>query len=816
METAVFLAPIVLSGFIAALIIGFIYKYLGQAIGWIVALLPLAIFTFFAAQTASIAKGNVLTSEWVWVPSLNLNFSFFADGFSLLMVLIISGIGTLIMIYAGGYLKGDARIGRFYVTILIFMAAMLGVVLSDSIMLLFVFWELTSISSYMLIGFNHETDQSRSSARQALLVTGSGGLALLAGLVLLGNAAGSWQLTALLEQGTAVQAHPHYLPALLLILAGAFTKSAQFPFHFWLPNAMAAPTPVSAYLHSATMVKAGIYLLGRLYPVLGGSEIWFYSLTTVGVITAVLGAYLSWQQTDLKRILAYSTVSALGTLTMLLGLNLEIAVETAVLFLLVHSLYKGALFMAAGAIDHETGTRDVRRLGGLARLMPFTLVGVALAAVSMSGLPPMLGFISKELMYEATLELEVGSFLITGLTVLTNLFMVTAAAIVLIVPFFGKVEADTAKPHHAAPVSLWLGPLLLGVIALVFGLFSTSPFVEKQLMSAALTAVSGHKAEAHLGLWHGITPMLILSAVTVTLGGLLFAVHRRLRPVVNDLDVTLARFGPENGYEKGLDGLLTFAARTTQLLQNGRLSYYIRYIVLTLVGLVGFTMVLFGAFAIIEVPTSPRFYETIIALSIIFGAFTVVFATSRLFAVAGLGVVGYGIALMFLLFSAPDLAMTQFSIETLTVILFVVVLFRLPRFEAISSRRSRIGDAIFATLFGSLMMGLVLMSTAVPHSFEIADYFAQNSYIAAQGRNIVNVILVDFRGADTMVEIAVLTVAAFGVYGLLRSQNKDEEATPEPISRRTQLLNAEQPAAVNASPFPEDMFVSNTQKEKED
>lgn len=782
--------PLILSGFIAAIVIGFVYQYLGRALGWIVALLPLSIFSILATQVRAVGTGSVFTPRIEWVPSLDIALSFRIDGLSLLMGLIVSGVGTLIMIYAGGYLHGDGRIGRFYVTILVFMAAMLGVVFADNILLLFIFWELTSISSYMLIGFNHEAEYSRNSARQALLVTGSGGLALLAGLILLGNMAGSWELSAILAEGTAVHAHPQYLAALILILLGAFTKSAQFPFHFWLPNAMAAPTPVSAYLHSATMVKAGVYLVARLNPVLGGTEVWFYVVTTFGLVTAVIGAYLSWQQTDLKRIMAYSTVSALGTLMMLLGLNLKLAAETAVVFLLVHSLYKGALFMTAGSIDHETGTRDVRKLGGMARLMPFTLVGVALAAISMSGLPPMLGFISKELMYESTLELETGMVIVTAFTVLTNVFMVTAAAIVLIVPFFGKVTEETAKPHHEAPLSMWLGPVVLGVLALVFGLFSTTDLVEDWLIGSAFTAVYGKTAEAHLGLWHGITPYLILSIITVTLGLVLFAVHTRLRPVVNRWDTAVSRFGPEQGYEVGLQGLLDLADTLTITLQNGKLRYYILFVIGTLVVLVGGTFAILDARETLTSLTELRIYELIIAIIIISGAFTVVFARGRLFAVAGLGVVGYGIALMYILLSAPDLAMTQFSIETLTVLLFVLVLFRLPRFETMSSTRSRIRDTIVASAFGVIMAMLVLSANAVPTENEISAYFTENSYTVAQGRNIVNVILVDYRGADTMVEIAVLGVAALGVYGLLKAQsNRKKEAEVEQAIRQSELPN---------------------------
>jgi multicomponent Na+:H+ antiporter subunit A len=794
------LLAVVFSGFGLAMVLALVHRWLGRAIGWVAALLPLSIFVFLALQLPHVADGEPLHAVFEWVPSLGISLSFYADGLSLLLALIVSGVGTLLFVYAGGYLAGDRQLGRFFVIILVFMAAMLGVVLADNIFLLFIFWELTSISSYLLIGFKHEYESSRNSARQALLVTGTGGLALLAGLILLGIAGGSFEFSALLSQGEAVQASPLYLPALILILLGAFTKSAQFPFHFWLPNAMAAPTPVSAYLHSATMVKAGVYLLARVSPIFSGTDVWFAALVIVGGATALLGAWLSWQQTDLKRILAYSTVSALGTLVLFLGIGSKFAVKTAVLFLLVHSLYKGALFMAAGAIDHETGTRDVRKLGGLARLMPVTMVGVGLAAVSMAGLPPLLGFISKELMYETTLEAPNFALPLTVAVLATNVFMVAAAAIVLIVPFFGeKDKLENASHVHEVPMSMWLGPAVLGIVALSTGLFSNAHLFADGLIGGAVTAVYHRPVEVHLGLFHGFTPMLQLSIVTVTLGAILFALHRRLRPGVVGLDTAVSRIGPEQWYEQGLHGLLGLASRVTRVLQNGYLRYYILFVMGTALTLVGLTLLRQDAITLPAVETPVRFVDGVIALAMIVGTLIVVTARSRLFAVAGLGLVGYGMAMLFILFSAPDLAMTQFAIETLTVILFVLVLFRLPTFETISVKAVRVRDGLVSLAVGTMMASLVLASKAFDAPTPLSDFFAANSYELAQGRNIVNVILVDFRGADTMVEITVLTVAAIGVYGLLRSEKVAEQeevvetAVPEEIPQTGGVLPAPVP-----------------------
>ncbi|MBI2088067.1 MAG: NADH-quinone oxidoreductase subunit L, partial [Deltaproteobacteria bacterium] len=367
----------VLSGFAAALLAPWIDRVGRGRTGWIIAVLPATLFAYFATFVASIRNGEVIRQSHAWIPSLGIDLSFTADGLSVLFALLISGIGALVVVYAGGYLAGHPQLGRFFSYLLLFMSAMLGLVLADNVIALFVFWELTTLSSYLLIGFDHEREAARSAALKSLLVTGIGGLALLAGLILLAQAGGSPELSALAKHGDAIRSHPLYAPILALILAGAFTKSAQVPFHFWLPAAMEAPTPVSAYLHSATMVKAGVYLLARLNPVLGGTDPWLFTVTTTGAVTMVVGAWMALQRTDLKLILAYSTVSALGVLTMLLGLGTPLAIKAASVFLLGHALYKGALFLIAGAVDHETGTRSFDRLGGLKKAMPLTALAAA-------------------------------------------------------------------------------------------------------------------------------------------------------------------------------------------------------------------------------------------------------------------------------------------------------------------------------------------------------------------------------------------------------------------------------------------------------
>ncbi len=765
------LIPALLSGYTLSLFAPWLNRALRQITGWVIALLPLTLFIYFATLINDVASGKVLGAYFEWVPSLNVNLSFVVDGWGLFMALIVTGIGTLVIIYASSYLKGHAEIGRFYTFILIFMASMLVLVLADNVFLMFMGWELTSIASFFLIGFYHEKEKSQKSALQALLVTGSGGLAMLVGLVGLTIITGTASFQQIQSERELILQSGYYLPILILILLGAFTKSAQFPFHFWLPNAMAGPAPVSTYLHSATMVKAGIYLLARLNPTLGGTEAWVIALGSAGAITALLGAWLSWQKTDLKTILAYSTISALGTLVLLIGVGTKLALETAVIFLLVHAFYKGGLFMVAGIIDHETGTRDVRELGGLRHLMPYTFVGVLLAALSMAGLPPLLGFVGKELMYETALELPEFSLLLLGVLLLTNILMVTAAAILVIRPFFGQIKE--AKPHHPTPFNMWFGPIVLGIGALGLGLAVSTEFVGGQLLMPAISAVAGTEIHGHFALWHGLTPMLGLSLMTLLGGVGMFAISGRLQTIILDKNISITKLGPERWYQWALDGMLATAKGFTTVFQNGKLRYYLLYVMCTLLVLVGGTFVFIGNVAWQNLGiTQFHIPEVILSLVILAAIGVVVRVESRLTAVAALGVVGYGIAVFYILFSAPDLAMTQFAIETLTVILFVLVLYRLPRFERYSASRTRVRDAFVAGFVGLLMAGLTLATQTAPGSTVLTDYFAENTYKLAKGHNIVNVILVDFRGFDTMVEITVLSVAAIGVYALLKSRPK--------------------------------------------
>jgi multicomponent Na+:H+ antiporter subunit A len=587
--------------------------------------LQLGLLVFFYRYVPQVAAGGVLSEEAAWVPALGVTLAFRLDGLSLLFALLITGIGALVVVYAGGYIAGHAHLGCFYLLLLGFLSSMLGLVLADNLLALFLFWELTSITSYLLIGFENEKPDVRSAALQAFLVTGGGGLAMLGGIVLLGMAGGSYQISSLVEAGSSLSTHRFFLPALLLILLGAFTKSAQFPFHFWLPNAMAAPAPVSAYLHSATMVKAGVYLLARLYPVFSASAWWQGIVTGVGLASMLVGAFLALNSSDLKRILAYSTISSLGTMTMLLGFGSHAAAKAAIVFLLAHALYKGALFMLAGAIDHNTGTRDVDKLGGLRARMPLLAGLTVLAALSLAGLGPLVSFIGKELLFEAALAVGAGGstqgagWLVVTAAVLSSAVSVSLALILVLRPFFGAAK-PTHHPSHDPPLALWLGPAVLGGLGLAMGLLPG--WVAKNLAQPAVRAVVNDALDVKLSLWHGLNPALGLSALAIALGALLYLDWDRWRKGVRRLE-SVFRWGPETAYSWSIDILNWMAAAQTRLLQNGYLRFYLLIIILATVLLTGSFLFLQGGLHWPERWSEVYGYEAALALLIVIAAFAV-------------------------------------------------------------------------------------------------------------------------------------------------------------------------------------------------
>ena len=724
-----------------------------------------ALFTYFAQMVPVIAAGDTLRFVWSWVPSLGVNISFLIDGLSLTFALLITGIGAVVMLYSARYLAGHHHQARFSFFLTSFMLAMLGVVLSDNLLGLFVFWELTTITSYLLIGFSHTTRKSRRSALQALLVTGTGGLALLAGIVLIGNVAGTFEMSEIRAMPGVLTQSVLYLPILLLVLLATFTKSAQMPFHFWLPNAMAAPTPVSAYLHSATMVKAGVYLMARMHPSLSGTDVWLWTLTIAGAITMVFASVMALRQIDLKLALAYTTLMALGALTLLLGNDSAYTITAAATFLIVHSLYKAALFLVVGILDNQTGTRDANKLFGLARAMPVTATAAAIAAFSMAGFPPFLGFIGKELKYAGAIAVASEPFFVAGAVLISSALMVAIAGIVSFRPFWSKSGAPLPNIQEA-PWPMLVGPVVLAALGALFGIYPD--LLANMLVNPTVEAILGPAQEAKpLQLWAGVNLPLALSVATFVLGFTIYYYKIRLRTWLIKQGDRAPSF--DNGWDRLLAAVLAGAKWQTRLLQTGVLRRYMFVTFGTALVALASTLMIKDAFTPAMQFPDVQITDWLVFLLVLLGAALTVITTSRITAIAGLGVVGIGMAMIFILYSAPDVAITQLLVETLVVVLFAAAALRLPEMgsEPISRRPL---DAILAIGLGVTTTAILLMVTAGPIDLELTNFFQTASWPKAYGQNIVNVILVDFRALDTFGEIAVVLVAAISSYALLKSK----------------------------------------------
>lgn len=746
----------------------------GRHAAWLLGLISAAGFAMFLTYAPLTASGGELFLTINWLPELYLNFSLYLDGLSLFFALLITGMGALVLVFAGKYMQPYPFKHRFFFLIILFEFAMLSLVLSGNLFTMFVFWELTSVTSFLLVGFNHEKPEARNAALQALLITVSGGLAMMAGFIMLGQAAGSLEIPELLKSGALIRNHPHYLPALLLILAGAFTKSAQFPFHFWLPGAMQAPSPVSAFLHSATMVKAGIYLLMRLSPVMGGTPEWKYVLTITGAITMLLGGYFAYSQTDFKKVLAYTTISALGILVLMLGVDTDISIKAAIIFLLVHALYKGALFMIAGLIDKSAGSRDLRKLGGLFRVMPVAAVAAIISLLSMAGLPPMIGFIGKELIYEAKIGLpDIGNFLLAA-GVLTNVIMVAISLALIFNLFLGPLKYPGERPRRPA-LALRIGPMILASVSLVFGLFPST--VADLLLRPAITSIRPGIGTLKLALWHGFNEVLLVSFVTVAAGVALFLLYRKVNPVLTRFNNEVITFRFADAFNKGLDFFLSLTKKKTALVQSGYQRYYLMAIFVMTSALAWYQIAYSWKAPEFIAVTPPGFYELMIVAVIAASTIYAALAKSRLAAILSLGTTGYGIALLFIIYGAIDVAITMILTETLVLVLFMAVIYHLPKFTNFSSKMSRLRDAAIALLAGGFMTGLVLKAGQINLNPKISEFYTENALSMAHGKNTVNVILVDFRALDTLGEITVLVIAAIGVTALLKLITKKGSAT---------------------------------------
>ena len=779
---------VVLLPLLGAVLAPLLHHVMRAHAGWVLALIPAWGFVALYGLAPELAGGATLRVAWDWAPSWDLKLSFLIDGLSLTFGLAIAGVGAFVLLYSGSYLKGHVHQGRFLAYLLGFMAAMQGLVLADNLVALYLFWELTSVASFLLIGFDHSRQAARRAATQALVVTGIGGLALLAAGVGIALISGSWDLSG----AAALKGLPAYPVLVVLVLLAAFTKSAQLPFHFWLPNAMEAPTPVSAYLHSATMVQAGVYLVARMTPHLGGEPMWNATLMLFGGATLLWGGVQAFRQTDLKQMLAQTTLASLGLLMLLLGAGSTLAITAAVLYFVAHALYKAAFFLVAGAIDHGTGTRDITVLGGLRDPMTLTFIAAIMAAIGMLGVPPLVGFFAKEEMYAAFAGGDPGAVLALVALIAGNALLGGVALVVLIRPFMGQLLPTPIAPHEAS-LAMLAGPLVMGIGGIALGFFPG--ITGDQLVVPAVSAILGG-AEAHPHF--AIDPMSLAFWLSVATWVLAYIAFRYA-----DAGRTLLRAGAarlswsfDRGFDQAYFGLVRFAGWLTRVLHHGSLERYLIVVFIALGCAAAGPLWLMNGWPSFAVAWDATFYELGIMLVAVLGLALVVGARTRLMGILALGVQGAAVALLFLFYGAPDLGFTQFMVEIVSVVILALVMTRL-NLDARDQRPledwARDGAvALFAGLSVTMLLFRVLEE---PLSSLLPDFFDRTSLPLAHGRNVVNVILVDFRGLDTLGEIAVVFTAGLAVFALLRGAPKrvtpgEPQTEPPARPRRTRVRKA--------------------------
>ena len=788
---------ILLLPFVGSLIVGLLPATHRNAVAWVAGAVAAAGLALVLAAYPAVSQGQVPVFHVPWMPTLGIDFGLRLDGFAWLFSVLVLAIGLLVVVYARFYMAPQDPVPRFFAFLLVFMGAMLGLVLSANLIQLVLFWELTSLSSFMLIGYWHHNADARRGARMALVITGTGGLALFAGMLMLGHVVGSFQLDAVLQAGDTVRAHPWYGTILGLVLLGAFTKSAQFPFHFWLPRAMAAPTPVSAYLHSATMVKAGVFLLARFWPVLAGTPEWFWIVGGVGLVTLLLGAYAAIFQQDLKGLLAYSTISHLGLITLLLGLNTPLAAVAAVFHILNHATFKAALFMIAGVVDHEAGTRDLRRLSGLALVMPVTATLAMVTSAAMAGVPLLNGFVSKEMFFAETVAVAGAEWVRLGLPVLATIAGicgVTYSLRFVLDVFRGPPATDLPRHPHEPPRLMRLPIEVLAVVCVVVGV-APGWTVQGLVQMASAPVVGGVVPPFALALWHGFNLPLLMSAIALLAGWLLYrGLHRYLALGSLDRVPLIYRLDGRSTFEAALNGLGAAADALMHRLDTQRLQPQLLWMVgmALLVGTYPFFVhpLQFGSVPLNSV--EPAFVLVWVA-----GAVCTLGAVwqarfHRLAALMLMGGAGLVTCVTFVWFSAPDLALTQLMVEVVSMVLILLGLRWLPILKRDSdigpglgkrvARRLR--DVVIAVAAGT---GMAILAYAIlTRDFEqsISPYYLARAQSEGGGSNVVNVILVDFRGFDTMGELTVVGIVALIVYALLRRFRPAPESLELPAQQR--------------------------------
>ncbi|WP_271400890.1 Na+/H+ antiporter subunit A [Salinicoccus roseus] len=780
---------------IAAIAIGVIYRYYKRLhLGWFVLPVPLIIVIYLLTLVPRVSSNQLIYESLAIMPRIGMNFDVYIDGLGLLFAILISGIGALVVLYSIGYLSHREDLGSFYVYLLMFMSAMLGVVLNDNVLMLYLFWELTSISSFLLIAFWFMKERSLYGAQKSMLITMGGGFLMLGGFILLYIMTGTFSIREMLNQVAAIQESPLAPLAVVLILFGAFTKSAQFPFYIWLPDAMEAPTPVSAYLHSATMVKAGIYLVARLTPLFAFSELWVWIILLGGLITMAWASFNAIRKDDLKAVLAFSTVSQLGLIMSLLGLGalsvvtganeeyFSIAVVAAVFHLINHATFKGALFMVTGIVDHEAGTRSLKKLGGLLTVMPVSFTLTLITALSMAGLPPFNGFLSKELFLEAMIHvgdanfsaLADVAFIFPLLAIVGSIFTFIYSILLIYGVFFGKRTYDTPKEPHEAPALMLISPAILTVLVIVFGFFPnvlSGTIIDPAAMSIM---ASDTPLETHLYMWHGFANPALWATVFIVITGTLLFYFRDKWMFIYDYHKD--RFTLNYLYDQGLIYSRFGSRKITDSYMSGFIRSYLVYIFLFFIVMGILTLLNTGIRISFDDMAPVGIHEMAVVLIILVSITVILGTKSRMVSIIMLGAIGFSMSLFFVFFRAADLALTQLAIETVTTALFLVCFYHLPK-NSRHQERMRFKLTNFLVSLGVALIVIIIGLTAYSNRLfdRISEFHIENVYELAAGGNMVNVILVDFRGFDTLFETLVFGIAGIGIYSLmkLRLNRKD-------------------------------------------
>lgn len=791
---------------VAALFVPFFFKFLKKVhTGWFVLIVPIFLFIYYLQFIEMTMNGETATSEISWIPSLHIAFVSYIDGLSLLFTLLITGIGTLVVLYSIFYLNKDREaLNNFYVYLLMFMTAMLGIVQSDHVISLYLFWELTSISSFLLIGYWYTRDGSRFGALKSMMITVFGGLMMLGGFVLLSIMGDTYSIRELIANASTIVNHEYFTLAIVLVLLGAFTKSAQFPFYIWLPDAMEAPTPVSAYLHSATMVKAGLYLVARFTPLFAFSEVWIWLVTGIGLLTLFWGSFFAVKQTDLKAILAFSTVSQLGLIMSLLGASgimyhvqgaeaavFQFAAFAAIFHLINHAVFKGSLFMVAGIVDHETGTRDIRKLGGLMSIMPVSFTVAFIGSMSMAGVPPFSGFLSKEMFLTSMLAIqnfELFNFATWGMMFpiiawIASVFTFVYSFYFVFHTFAGKKKsAKLPQTPKEAPLGMLISPVVLALLVVVIFFIPNlvaNTFVKPAVL-AIQTGIYAHPDDIGITVsaWHGFKPEFMMTLGIFAVGAILFITMAKWQKLyaiqpqymtLNTLYDSTMMFG-----EKGMN-------RLSRFYMTGVIRTYLIYMFASIVSIMMAVMFMQEALVIdMDSFSAVNTYGVMTAIILIMAVLMVLFAKTRLGAFIALGAVGYSVALFFVIFKAPDLALTQLVIETVSVALFLLAFQRLPKLNLHGETKGfKLGNFIVAASVGVMMTLVALAAHSQKLIPSISQYYKDTVFTEAAGGNIVNVILVDYRGFDTLFEIAVLSIAGIGVYTMIKLRLSGKERSDE-------------------------------------